>query len=155
MTTSCIFSQRKFVGRRSSVIPPLLSWGALFVFVGHVRTSNAELIYETEELEQTEADFVQETEGTMSRMKSSSASTCKNMEKELDQFEGEMEQKSAEIRGETDAQAIQMTAEAYGQSPEFYEFLRGLDVLNDDAQPGRSTDSFDRKRSDSDAQATE
>ena len=50
-------------------------------------------------------------------------------QKELDQIEGEMEQKSAEIRGKADAQVIQLTAEAYGQSPEFYEFLRRLEVL--------------------------
>ncbi len=49
--------------------------------------------------------------------------------KELDQIEGEMGQKTAEIRGEADAQVIQLTAEAYGRSPEFYEFLRRLEVL--------------------------
>ena len=50
-------------------------------------------------------------------------------QKELDQIEGEMGQKTAEIRGEADAQVIQLTAEAYGRSPEFYEFLRRLEVL--------------------------
>jgi membrane protease subunit HflC len=50
-------------------------------------------------------------------------------QKELDQIEGEMEQKSAEIRGAADAEVIEMTAKAYGQSPEFYEFLRRLEVL--------------------------
>ncbi len=50
-------------------------------------------------------------------------------QKELDQIEGEMEQRSAEIRGEADARVIQMTAEAYGQSPDFYEFLRRLEVF--------------------------
>jgi len=43
--------------------------------------------------------------------------------KELDSIEGEMEQKSAEIRGKADATVIQMTAEAYGKSPEFFAFL--------------------------------
>ena len=47
----------------------------------------------------------------------------------LDQIEGEMEQRSAEIRGEADAEVIELTAAAYGQSPEFYEFLRRLEVL--------------------------
>ncbi len=51
--------------------------------------------------------------------------------KELDSIEGEMEQKSAEIRGEADAQVIQMTAEAYGKSPEFFAFLRRLDVIKE------------------------
>jgi len=49
--------------------------------------------------------------------------------KELDSIEGEMEQKSAEIRGKADATVIQMTAEAYGKSPEFFAFLRSLKVL--------------------------
>lgn len=48
--------------------------------------------------------------------------------KELDQIEGEMEKRSAEIRGEADAVVIKLTAEAYGQSPEFYEFLRQLEA---------------------------
>ena len=50
-------------------------------------------------------------------------------QKELDIIEGEMAQKSAEIRGEADAQVIQLTAEAYGKSQEFYAFLRRLEVL--------------------------
>lgn len=48
--------------------------------------------------------------------------------KELDEITGEMEQKSAEIRGVADAKVIQMTAEAYGRSPDFFEFLRRLEV---------------------------
>jgi len=50
-------------------------------------------------------------------------------QKELDLIEGEREQKSAEIRGSADAKVIQLTAEAYSQSPEFYEFLRKLEVV--------------------------
>ncbi len=50
-------------------------------------------------------------------------------QKELDQIEGEMGQRSAEIRGAADAQVIQLTAEAYGRSPDFFEFLRRLEVL--------------------------
>ncbi|REK19438.1 MAG: protease modulator HflC [Planctomycetota bacterium] len=49
--------------------------------------------------------------------------------KELDRIEGEMEQKSAEVRGEADAKVIQLTADAYSRSPEFYEFLRRLEVF--------------------------
>ena len=48
--------------------------------------------------------------------------------KELDQIEGEMEQKSSEIRGLADARVIELTAEAYSKSPEFFEFLRQLEV---------------------------
>ena len=51
------------------------------------------------------------------------------MQKELDQIEGEMQRKSAEIRGAADAEVIQLTADAYGKSPEFFEFLRRLEVL--------------------------
>ena len=49
--------------------------------------------------------------------------------KELDQIEGEMKQKSAEIRGNADAEVIQLTADAYGRSPEFFQFLRRLEVF--------------------------
>jgi membrane protease subunit HflC len=66
-------------------------------------------------------------------------------QKELDQIEGEMAQKSAEIRGEADARVIQLTAEAYGKSQEFYEFLRRLEVfkktLGSDTRLIFSTDS--------------
>lgn len=48
--------------------------------------------------------------------------------KELDQIQGEMEQRSAEIRGTADAAVIAITAGAYGQAPEFYEFLRRLEA---------------------------
>jgi len=50
-------------------------------------------------------------------------------QKELDKITGEKEQRSAEIRGAADAQVIQMTAQAYGRSPEFYQFLRRLEVF--------------------------
>ncbi|MFW6171122.1 MAG: protease modulator HflC, partial [Planctomycetota bacterium] len=50
-------------------------------------------------------------------------------QKELDAIEGEMEQKSAQIRGEADAKVIAMTAEAYNKSPEFYALLRRLQVF--------------------------
>jgi len=51
------------------------------------------------------------------------------MKKELDVIEGETEQRSAEIRGQADAGVIQLTAEGYGKSPEFYKFLRQLEVF--------------------------
>lgn len=50
------------------------------------------------------------------------------MRKELDVIEGEMEQRSAEIRGEADAEVIKISAEGYSKSPEFYEFLRSLEA---------------------------
>ena len=50
-------------------------------------------------------------------------------QKELELIEGEMAPKSTEIRGTADAQVIQLTAEAYGRSPEFYTFLRRLELF--------------------------
>ena len=66
--------------------------------------------------------------------------------RELDGIEGEMKQKSAEIRGEADAEVIKLTAEAYGgEALEFYEFLRRLEVfktaLGSDTRLIMSTDS--------------
>ncbi len=146
-----------------------------------VRKSNAELIYETEELERTAVDqvegrgrddveeeilsgvdlkvygmeltkvrikrvnYVESVRQTVydrmisersriARLYDSEAKEEENKilgqtQKQLDQIKGETQQKSAEIRGKADAQVIQMTAEAYGQSPEFYEFLRRLEVF--------------------------
>jgi len=50
-------------------------------------------------------------------------------QKQLDAIEGAMKQQSAEIRGHADAEVIRMTAEAYGRNPEFFEFLRRLEVF--------------------------
>ena len=65
--------------------------------------------------------------------------------KELDQIEGTMKQKSDEIRGKADAEVIRLTAEAYGQNPEFFEFLQRLEVykqaLKKDTSLILSTDS--------------
>lgn len=146
-----------------------------------VRRSNEPLVYETEELERTQADPVkgrgrddveEEILGAVdlaeygialtkvrikrvnyvksvrtsvydrmiserlriAKLYESEAQEEKNRilgqtQKELDQIEGEMEQKTAEIRGEADAQVIRLTAEAYGQSPEFYEFMRQLELF--------------------------
>ena len=146
-----------------------------------VRKSNDELIYESEEVERTEADrvtgkgrddveaeillgvdlnkygmelvkvrikrvnYVASVRATVylrmiserlriARLYDSEAVEEKNKiegktKKELDQIDGEMQQKSAEIRGDADAKVIELTAKAYGQSPEFYEFLRQLEIL--------------------------
>jgi membrane protease subunit HflC len=50
------------------------------------------------------------------------------MQKELDGIEGEAKQKSTEIRGAADAEVIQIAAEAFSKSPEFYQFLRQLEA---------------------------
>ena len=52
-------------------------------------------------------------------------------QKEIDQIEGEMEKEAAEIRGVAKARVIELTAEAYGKSPEFFEFLRQLEILKE------------------------
>ncbi|QEG20962.1 protease modulator HflC [Mariniblastus fucicola] len=49
-------------------------------------------------------------------------------QKELDTIDGKMKQKAAEIRGKADAEVIQLTAEAYGRNPEFFVFLKKLEV---------------------------
>jgi len=65
--------------------------------------------------------------------------------KELDSIEGTMKQKAAEIRGLADAEVIKMTAEAYSQNPEFFEFLQRLEMykqaLDTDTNLILSTDS--------------
>ena len=50
-------------------------------------------------------------------------------QKEIDQIEGEMERQAAEIRGTADAEVIRIAAEAFGRSPEFYAFLKRLELL--------------------------
>ena len=51
--------------------------------------------------------------------------------KELDLIEGSAKQKSAQIRGDADAEVIRMTAEAYGRNPEFFEFLQRLEMYKE------------------------
>jgi membrane protease subunit HflC len=48
--------------------------------------------------------------------------------KELDEIEGEMEQRSAEIIGRADAEVIRIYAESISQDPEFFKFLRQLEA---------------------------
>jgi membrane protease subunit HflC len=48
--------------------------------------------------------------------------------KELDGIKGEQQQRAAEIRGRANAEVIRIAAEAYGKSPEYYEFLRHLET---------------------------
>ncbi len=66
-------------------------------------------------------------------------------QKELDEIEGDREQQTFEIRGKADAEVIRLTAEAYGQSLEFYELLRRLEVIkktiNKDSRLILTTDS--------------
>lgn len=50
------------------------------------------------------------------------------MNRQLEEIEGEMAQRSAEIRGQADAEVIRIAAEGYSRSPEFYEFLRSLEA---------------------------
>jgi membrane protease subunit HflC len=48
--------------------------------------------------------------------------------KDLDSIEGAMKQKSSEIMGLADAEVIRMTAEAYSESPEFFQFMQQLEM---------------------------
>ena len=65
--------------------------------------------------------------------------------KEVDEIEGEMEQRAAEVRGAADAEVIKIYADALQQSPEFYEFVRRLEAykktLGPDTRLILSTDS--------------
>lgn len=56
--------------------------------------------------------------------------------KELDGIKGEQQQRAAEIRGLARAEVIRIAAEAYGQSPEFYGFLRHLETYKKSFGPG-------------------
>jgi len=51
------------------------------------------------------------------------------MQEELLQIEGETTEQTERIRGEADAEVIRLTAAAYSQAPEFYEFLRRLELF--------------------------
>ena len=48
--------------------------------------------------------------------------------KELDEIEGEMEQRSAEIKGRADAEVIRIYAESIAQDIDFFRFLRQLEA---------------------------
>ncbi len=51
-----------------------------------------------------------------------------NTKKELDEIEGDREQRSAEIRGAADAEVIKIYADSLSQDPEFFEFVRQLEA---------------------------
>ena len=51
-----------------------------------------------------------------------------NMAKELATIEGDAKRQDSEIRGEADALAIKIYADAIKQAPEFYEFMRILEA---------------------------
>lgn len=53
------------------------------------------------------------------------------MERELDRIQSEAYRRSQEIRGGADAEATKIYAEAYRQDPEFYSFLKTLDVYRE------------------------
>lgn len=50
------------------------------------------------------------------------------MQRELEGIKGQMQQESSEIRGKADAEVIQIAADAYSKSPEFFDFLRSLEA---------------------------
>ena len=59
-----------------------------------------------------------------------------NTRKELDDIEGDMEERSAEIRGEADAAVIGIYAQALSQDPEFFSFVRRLDAYKKTLRSG-------------------
>jgi membrane protease subunit HflC len=50
------------------------------------------------------------------------------MRKELKQIESEAYQKAVQIKGQADARAASIYAEAFNQEPKFYNFIRSLDA---------------------------
>jgi len=66
-------------------------------------------------------------------------------QKELAVIQGDGEQKSKEIKGKADAEAIKIYGEAFSKDPEFYAFLRALEAykaaLTKDTELILSTDS--------------
>lgn len=52
-------------------------------------------------------------------------------ERDLKQIESEAYQRSQEIKGEADAEATRLYAQAYGVDPEFYSFLRSLEIYQE------------------------
>jgi membrane protease subunit HflC len=66
-------------------------------------------------------------------------------EKELNRIQSEAYRRSQEIRGEADAASTKIYADAYKQDPEFYSFLKTLDVyrmtLRDNSRAILTTDT--------------
>lgn len=53
-----------------------------------------------------------------------------DMEKELKRITSEAYKKAQKIKGEADAKVTRIYAEAYGKDPEFYSFVKALDIYN-------------------------
>lgn len=53
------------------------------------------------------------------------------MERDLKQISSDAYRISQELKGQADAEAIRLYAEAYGLSPEFYSFTRTLEIYNE------------------------
>lgn len=68
-----------------------------------------------------------------------------NMERELMRIRSEAYRTSVEIRGDADAKAASIYAQAFGEDPEFYSFYRSMEALensvNDNSSLLLSTDS--------------
>lgn len=66
-------------------------------------------------------------------------------ERELNRIQSEAYKKSQEIKGEADGRATKIYADAYSQDPEFYSFLKTLDIykgtIGDNARAILTTDS--------------
>ena len=52
-------------------------------------------------------------------------------ERELKRIESEAYRKAQEIKGKADAESTRLYAEAFGKDPEFYSFIKTLEVYND------------------------
>ena len=54
-----------------------------------------------------------------------------DMEKELKQITSEAYRKAQEIKGKADAEATLIYAQSFGRDPEFYSFLKTLDIYKE------------------------
>jgi membrane protease subunit HflC len=68
-----------------------------------------------------------------------------NQERDLKRITSEAYRKAQEIKGKADAESTQIYAEAFGRDPEFYSFLRTLEIYREtmkkDSSLVLSTDS--------------
>lgn len=64
----------------------------------------------------------------LSEGKGSSSEILGKMQRELDEIQSEAYETAQEIKGEADAQAINIYSNAYNRDPDFYEFLKTLET---------------------------
>ena len=130
----------RFVSGRSAVLDAMLETarGSLqdSEFGIHLEDILIKQLTYTKEIEanvykQMNAELQKIASGVRSRGRERAETKLGEMERKLDQIESAAERRAKEIRGEAEAKAIRITAEAYGENPEFFRFLRGLETYQE------------------------